>query len=158
MPIKNNLYKLRSSLVRYESFNELLPKRNKYSRRFSDIDMFHTYQGHRLFLELKHHRAKFMRNGGVSSSIRDIFEISMKRGEFCLILWGEYKDFNLDTKDYYSEFIPSSAMVFNPVELTTITHENINLDWLKDFFKYWYDFCDKYTLRGLTDENYRTNQ
>ena len=149
MAITSNLYKLRSSLVKYKKFNALLPKRPNASPRFSDIDMFHTYNGHRLFIELKHINAKKADNNGVSDSIREMFELSMERGEYCLILWGYYIDHNPNSNNYYSEFKCLQAEMYNPLKQQVISYSDAGDKWLKRFFSYWYKTCDRYKPREL---------
>ena len=141
--ITNNLYKLRSSLVRYEKFNNLLPKQTKKAR-FSDIDMFHLYKGHPLFLELKHEAAKWKKGRRIQPVIHEFFTYTMYQGNFGVILWGTYKDYNMNSDDYYSEFTPTSATIYSPDRKEILEYDKVSGDeFLRKFFKYWYGYCDK---------------
>ena len=161
MAITNNLFKLRSSLVRYTKFDETIPKdrKTKFSKKFSDIDMFHTYKGHRMFVELKHERARYKHNRGVQQCLLDMFQASMAKGEFCIILWGTYKDFNKNTPEYYSEFVPTSARIYNPHRGKIIEYLNISgYSWFKQFMIYWYGYCESHPIEDypivVTEEEY----
>ena len=150
MAIKENIFKLRSTLVRYDKFNRLLPKRDNTKALFSDIDMFHTYNGHRLFIELKHTNAKYKWNEGVQRCLDEMFKVSMLKGDFCIVLWGTYSDHNKPgTEDYYSEFTPTSARLYSPDRMKIIEYEKASDKWLKRFFSYWYDYCDKNPIQEL---------
>ena len=140
MAITSNLFKLRSSLVRYETFNELLPTRPNHKPRFSDIDMFHQYRGHRLFIDLKHEKA---RNKPVPAHLDEMYKVGMRMGQYGVILYGKYIDHYKDTPNYYSEFIPTSATVYSPNKMSIDTYDPISKPWLRRFFSVWYEYVDR---------------
>lgn len=148
MSITNNVFKLRSSCVKYDKFNNMLPQRGK----FSDIDMFHVYNGERLFIELKHYRGYYKYNNGLSKAIIDAFHAGTKKGEFSLVLWGEYTDVNWGTDDYYSDFSPTMALLFSPEMKHPRFYKRFTEHSFKKFIDYWYDYVDNHTHLSPTPE------
>jgi hypothetical protein len=141
MSINNNFFKLRSSSVSYDGWKKMLP--TKRGKGFSDVDLLHIYDGHRLCVELKHWRAYKQVDGGLSKSIQSFFEIGQKKGEFGLVMWGEYEDHNLDTENYYSVFTPQMALIYHPHREEARFYNDFDNARLERFFAYWYQWVDK---------------
>lgn len=139
--LTNNEHKIRSSCINFDSLNIHLPR----GGQFSDIDMFHVYKDHRLFIELKHFRAYNKPNHGVSYAMIHTMYVCRERGEFGLILWGDYRDVNKHTPQYYSEFIPQKCLMFSPIREKPRLYESFGTKGFKGFLKYWADYVDDHT-------------